>query len=231
MTANPPTRSVAPALATVVGDMGAGGFQEQQHERGAPTTAGPAPAAPVSSPRASLLQLQRAAGNGAVNALLQRQADPAAPPLDVDDVAQRLLQREPEAAPAPSGYEQQKGELYAPEMLDIGAKGVDKVAAEADLQVLALRLAKVPALADTDFLLFMREYVQASAANDPTGALDSMYAAIACLDSVGAFTVAGKHYAKLGAKPDQAWIAEQRAKAWPACTCGRSSTSTTRSTR
>jgi hypothetical protein len=157
----------------------------------------PATAAPGRSPvtvspgsAQALLRLQRVAGNRAALAMLRR-----------------------EAAPAKTGLQEQQDELYAPEMLDLGAAGVDVPTAEADLKVLAARLDKVPALAGTDFLPFMRAYVQSAAAGKPGEALENMYSAIACLDSVGAFTVAGKHYRKLDAPPDQAWLAEQRAVA------------------
>lgn len=159
----------------------------------APGTA-PAPAGPaVSGQAASLLAIQRTAGNAAANA---------------------LLRREPAAAPAkPSGYESAMQELYAPEMQDIGVKGVDKAKADGDLGKLATKLADIPALKDTDFLHFMQEYVSASMRNDGGLALEMMYSALFCLDSVGAFTVGDVYYRKLTHKPDAAELAPFRAKA------------------
>jgi hypothetical protein len=140
----------------------------------------------VTASQASLLRLQRLAGNAAV---VRRVAE------------------------TPAKTKTMEEELYDPSLLDFGEKGVDKAVAESDLKVLRVRLARIPALAKTDFFDFMRAYVDAAVAGQAGLALENMYSALACLDSVGAFTVDGALYARLGETPNPKVLAAARARA------------------
>jgi hypothetical protein len=198
---------------------------EQQQSQAPASSAAPRPAAVDPG---GLLQLQRLAGNRAVVARLasgtiRRDDDEPAVGSLFDGIDTGT-----DGAPKPKGladFDNSKRGGYDASLFTTGLKGgkepeakaaaaagpgkaFDHAKAAADLATLASRVTRFPALGGSDFLGFMKAYVDAAGKGDDALAQEEMEMAIACLKSLNAFTIGNVVYARQGADTDSGVLAD-----------------------